>query len=102
LIVRWDDRLADRIAAENLFLDQSKERRRAAVEDLHTRFGACTPPGSFDVVENALRGSWRMACERSTLRVSITLAPTLPPKVQFIGVAPTSGEPSRSDNCSQN
>src|SRR5439155_15090083 len=32
LIVRWDDALADSIAAGNLFLDQSKDRRRAEME----------------------------------------------------------------------
>src|SRR5713226_1702016 len=31
LIVRWDDKLADSLAAENLFLDQSKDRRRAEI-----------------------------------------------------------------------
>ena len=34
LVAHWDDRLADSIAAENLFLDQTKERRRAEIEQL--------------------------------------------------------------------
>ena len=83
LVVKWDDALAERIAAGNLFLDRAKERRRAELDELHTRVGACTPGGIFDDVENALRGHWTMACERGKLRVAITLAPTLPPSVQF-------------------
>ncbi|HZR23730.1 MAG TPA: serine hydrolase domain-containing protein [Vicinamibacterales bacterium] len=88
LIIRWDDALADRIAAENLFLDQSKDRRRAAIADLRAKAGACTAPAAFDDVENALRGRWTMTCERGNIRVSITLAPTMPPRVQFLTVEP--------------
>ncbi|HEV3140202.1 MAG TPA: serine hydrolase domain-containing protein, partial [Vicinamibacterales bacterium] len=80
LVVKWDDALADTIAAENLFLDQSKDRRRKAIDDLHAQVGACTAPTSFDIVENALRGSWTMRCERGPMQVAITLAPTTPPR----------------------
>ena len=86
LITHWDDALADSIAAENLFLDQSKDRRRAEIERLHETVGACTPGSGFDVVENALRGRWTMSCEKGKLEVAITLAPTMPPKVQLLGV----------------
>jgi len=93
LIVRWDDRLADTIAAENFFLDLSKDRRRSEIEGLHTTYGACSPGGGFDFVENALRGRWTMECERGRLQVSITLAPTMPPKVQFLSVRPAPTTP---------
>ena len=99
LVVKWDDALADRIAAENLFQDQSKDRRRRAIDDLHAQVGACavpTGPTSFDVVENALRGSWTMRCERGPLQVSITLAPTTPPRVQFLSVRPGTPETARA------
>ena len=88
LIVKWDDRLADQIAAENLFLDQSKDRRRADLEHLRESTGACTPGAGFDAVENALRGRWTLTCERGTMEVAITLAPSMPPKVQFLSVRP--------------
>ncbi len=101
LVASWDDRLADSIAAENLFLDQSKDRRRAAIEGLRATVGACTPGSGFDTVENALRGSWTMSCEKGKLEVSITLAPTLPPTVQFLSVRPAPGPPPRTDACSQ-
>lgn len=86
LIARWDDQEAERIAADNLFLDHSKERRRAELEDLRSQLGACAHDEKFDVVENALRGQWTMTCERGNARASITLAPTMPPHVQFLDV----------------
>jgi CubicO group peptidase (beta-lactamase class C family) len=87
LILNWDDKRADEIAAMNLYLDRSKDRRRMEVERLRAKVGECHAPGSFDVVENWLRGQWTMKCERADLRVSITLAPTLPPRVQYLDVA---------------
>jgi hypothetical protein len=99
LIVKWDDRAADQIAAENLFLDMSKDRRRADIDRLHESVGACTPGTGFDFVENALRGRWTMTCERGKLDVSITLAPTMPPKVQFLSVRPAPASPARTGVC---
>ncbi len=99
LIVRWDDQLADRMAAENLFLDHGKARRHAEIDRLLAQVGACAPGGQFDVVENALRGQWTLACERGTLKVAITLAPTMPPRVQFLSVRPAPAAPARTDSC---
>ena len=86
LIVEWDDTRADEMAAMNLYLDRSKNRRRKEIEDLRADVGPCTAPASFDVVENWLRGTWTMRCERGDLRVAITLAPTVPPRVQHLDV----------------
>ena len=99
LVVSWDDRLADSIAAENLFLDQTKERRRAEIERLRGTVGACVPGSGFDTVENALRGSWTLNCERGKLEVAITLAPTMPPKVQFLSVRPAPNTPAPTGTC---
>ena len=88
LIQQWDDGLADRIAANNLYLDVAKDRRRRAIEELKAKHGTCRPDGAF-VAENALRGEWVMPCERGALRVAITLAPIVPPKVQFLSVRST-------------
>ena len=102
LVVKWDDAAADRIAAVNLFLDQSKDRRKAAIDALHAQVGACTAGSGFDRVENALRGDWTMTCERGTLKVAITLAPTSPPKVQFLSVsAVPPAEPDRRSGACQ-
>jgi hypothetical protein len=94
LITTWDDGLADRIAAVNLYLDQSKDRRRREIEGLRQQYGVCRVDGGFDV-ENALRGQWNMTCERGTLHVAITLAPTMPPKVQYLNVTPAPATPAR-------
>jgi CubicO group peptidase (beta-lactamase class C family) len=95
LVMRWRDDLADQIAAENLFLDRAKDRRRREIEDLRAKVGECKPPDRFDVVENALRGQWTLACERGRLNVAITLAPTMPPKVQYMTVRPAGDQPPR-------
>jgi CubicO group peptidase (beta-lactamase class C family) len=85
LITNWDDALASRIAADNLFLDESGERRAANLRDLRSKHGVCHPDGTLEP-ENALRGRWRMNCERGWLDVAITLAPTMPPRVQYLRV----------------
>ena len=84
LVGRWDDALADSIAAVNLYLDESKERRRAGIEALVRKAGGeCRRAGRLEA-ENALRGSWRMRCRHGDLRVAITLAQTVPAGVQFL------------------
>ena len=86
LVNRWDDALADSIAAMNLYLDHSRKRRRAAIEQLRREVGGeCRNEGPLEA-ENALRGSWRMRCGNGDLHVSITLAPTRPAGVQFLEV----------------
>ena len=71
------------LAADNLELDVPRARRRQEFEELRVRHGACHPDGAL-AAENALRGAWTLACERGRLRVSVTLAPTLPPRVQAL------------------
>lgn len=85
LITSWDDALANRIAADNLFLDQPADRRAARFRELASIHGACAPEPGIEA-ENALRGTWKMKCERGRLDVAITLAPTEPPTVQYLGV----------------
>jgi hypothetical protein len=102
LVIRWDDTLADRIAAKNLFLYRSRERRRKEIEGLAARVGSCAHPDGFDVVENALRGQWTMSCERGTLQVAITLAPTVPPTVQYLSVRPSPEARSSPGPCISN
>ena len=88
LITKWDDTLAKRIAADNLFLDVALDVRAARSRTLATTHGSCQPVGAIEP-ENALRGRWRMTCERGWLDVNITLAPTNPPRVQLINVQST-------------
>jgi CubicO group peptidase (beta-lactamase class C family) len=99
LVLAWDDRLADQVAAVNLFLDRSKERRRREIETLRAKVGQCQPTERFTFVENALRGTWTLACERGDLDVSVTLAPTMPPTVQYLEVTPS--RPQTRASCPQ-
>jgi CubicO group peptidase (beta-lactamase class C family) len=102
LVMNWDDKLAQSIAAENLFLDRSIDRRSAEVAAHLRRVGSCRAPAGFAYVENALRGQWILTCERGNLLVSITLAPTIPPTVQYMEAtpAPASGMVNRPAMCS--
>ena len=88
LITNWSDALADSLSAMNLYLDESKPRRRAAIEKLRLDAGDnCRPEGEL-LPLNALRGSWRLRCGTDDLRVTITLAPTEPAGVQMLQVVP--------------
>jgi CubicO group peptidase (beta-lactamase class C family) len=92
LVQRWSAPLADSLAAMNLFRDESATRREAQLARLVADAGGeCRPDGPF-VVENALRGRWRMRCTRGDLLVAITLAPTEPAGVQFLAVTPIGRE----------
>ena len=96
LVVSWDEKQADQIAAMNLYRDRSKERRRKEIDGLRAQVGSCTAPASFDSVENWLRGQWTMKCQRGDLRVSITLAPTIPPRVQYLEITPAPAGAARA------
>jgi CubicO group peptidase (beta-lactamase class C family) len=85
LIAEWDNGLASRIAADNLFMDESAESRAARFRELSAKHGVCRKASAIEP-ENALRGKWRVECERGRLDVTITLAPTMPPRVQYLGV----------------
>ena len=87
LIIKWDDSLANKIAADNLFLDVAADVRQSRWKGLAEQHGVCRP-GTSIKPENALRGEWRMTCDRGWLDVYITLAPTMPPKVQLISINP--------------
>ena len=100
LLERWDDRLADRIAAVNLFLDRSKDRRKAEFERYRAELGGCRAADGFAYVENPLRGEWLFTCDRGQLRAEVTLAPTMPPLVQHLEFkAVTPGEDSTRQIC---
>jgi CubicO group peptidase (beta-lactamase class C family) len=93
-VTNWNDALADSIAAVNLYLDESKDRRRAAIEKVRDEAGgSCRNEGPF-VAENALRGRWKMRCAKGDIAVSITLAPTEPATVQHLDVRPIAREES--------
>src|SRR4029077_3757166 len=81
LYERWDDDALADAAADNVFLDLSLERRRVACAELRE---ACGSVVSVDAprLSGALRGSWRVRCERGVLDVTVALSPAAPPLVQ--------------------
>ncbi len=81
LMSAWDDALAATLFADNLLLDSDAEHRQRAIAALVARHGPLRSDGDF-VVENWLRGQWRMVGEEGWVEVSITLSPTVPPRVQ--------------------
>jgi hypothetical protein len=84
LIDDWNDRAARNIAANNLYQDRSLELRRDDIVSLRERLGSCEQ-GELEPA-NALRGDFRMTCAGGWLDVRLTLAPTQPPKVQYLRV----------------
>lgn len=86
LVTKWDDALARRISADNLFMDEPADRRAKRHSEMMQKHGTCRAAEPINA-ENALRGDWRVPCERGWLNVSITLAPTAPvPLVQSLFV----------------
>jgi CubicO group peptidase (beta-lactamase class C family) len=79
----WDEREAANLAADNLFKDIPEEVRRTEVARLQAETGQCRPEGEIRP-ENWLRGTFRLACDRGSVDVTFTLAPTMPPKVQYL------------------
>jgi CubicO group peptidase (beta-lactamase class C family) len=86
LVAKWDDTTARELAAMNLYLDRSLERRRAEFAQLNQELGVCRSRPGYVSIENRLRGDWLFDCERGTLRASVTLSPTMPPKIQHLEV----------------
>ena len=80
----WKQPDAERIAADNLFLDRAAAERQAEIASLKKGVGQCRLDGPVRA-ENWLRGEFDLACEGSTLvRMTFTLAPTAPsPTVQY-------------------
>ncbi len=85
LLSNWDDGLADKLFAENFFLDEARNRRREEFERLGREHGQLQAEAAF-TVENALQGEWKMRGERGWCTVWIALAPTVPPRIQELEI----------------
>jgi CubicO group peptidase (beta-lactamase class C family) len=83
LVNEWSDSGLERIAAMNLLLDRSLDRRRKEFTTLREKHGACRAESEIEA-ENALRGRWTLACEQGRVRLNVTLAPTSPPAIQYL------------------
>jgi CubicO group peptidase (beta-lactamase class C family) len=84
---KWNDDEAKTLAADNFFMDSPAAERREAIDKLKKDFGACRAAETIEP-ENLLRGQFRMTCERGFVDVYFTLAPTMPPKLQYLRFAP--------------
>lgn len=80
---RWDDAEAGRIVAVNFFRDRPSEERQAEIRRLKAELGACAAAGPL-MPENWLRGQFNLTCEKGTVGVFFTLAPTAPPAIQHL------------------
>jgi CubicO group peptidase (beta-lactamase class C family) len=79
----WDVSAAAKIAANNLFLDTPEALRRSEIDRLKAKVGVCGDSTPVEP-ENWLRGNFRLNCERGTVRVTFTMAPTQPPTIQYL------------------
>jgi hypothetical protein len=76
------DVLTERPAlAMNFLMDRDSLLRNADIAKLKTELGACAAPTSPSS-DTAMSGNFELSCERGTLKVSLTLAPTAPPSLQ--------------------
>lgn len=87
LFNQWNDDTALALATESFFLDLALERRRVQFQQLRREFGPCKSVTAV-IPENALRGRWIMQCQRGTIEVFATLAPTVPPRLQYLILTP--------------
>ncbi len=91
VVQRWleggDDAEFVSAAADNFFLDSDLQHRYAALEKIRAELGAFQHVGEI-VALNALRAKWTIECERGALDVMLTLAPTMPPKLQMLNLTP--------------
>lgn len=80
---RWDEAEARQVAAMNFFLDAPFAQRQAELDVLKREVGACSAAGPV-LPENWMRGQFNLTCERGTVGVFFTLAPTEPPLLQHL------------------
>jgi len=83
LYAKWDDAEALALSTESFFLDMPLAKRREQFEKLRNDLGDCLSVTDLEP-ENALRGRWIMTCERGSIECFVTLAPIMPPRVQFL------------------
>jgi CubicO group peptidase (beta-lactamase class C family) len=85
LLNAWDDPLADRLFADNFFLDLDRDHWRSRCQQLRDAHGKLRPEQDVQP-SNWLRGTRRLRGERGWCDVWATLSPTVPPRVQMLRV----------------
>jgi CubicO group peptidase (beta-lactamase class C family) len=90
-IVSWDEKLGQEIAAENFFLDKSREDWMKLAHETLAKAGAINSIGPMKPL-NQLRGSFPMQGSNGTVNVWFTLTPEKNPKVQELTLSFTPKE----------
>jgi CubicO group peptidase (beta-lactamase class C family) len=83
LYQHWDPALAAETMLDTYFLDLDDDRRPPDLDGLLAVHGACVEVGDV-IPTGALRGRWRMTCERGAFDVKVMLGSTLPARIQFL------------------
>jgi D-alanyl-D-alanine-carboxypeptidase/D-alanyl-D-alanine-endopeptidase len=90
LYERWDPSAAAAAMLDTYFLDLDDGHRAPDFAQLHAAHGAIVALGPVTPT-GALRGQWRMTCDRGALDVEVMLGPMLPTRIQFVTVTPIDG-----------
>ena len=85
LLVRWDDALADKLFADNFFLDLDRPHWQAKLGQVRAKHGELKADGELKA-EDWLRGGWRMKGENGWCDLWLSMTPTVPPLVQKLKV----------------
>jgi CubicO group peptidase (beta-lactamase class C family) len=79
----WNVQDLKKIAAMNLLVDTPAAQREAQIQKLKSEVGECSTAGPV-MAENWMRGQFNLTCQKGTVGVFFTLAPTKPPGVQHL------------------
>ncbi len=79
----WNVEELKKIASMNLLLDIPPSQREAQIRQLKSEVGECSSASPV-IPENWMRGQFNLTCEKGTVGVFFTMAPTKPPGVQHL------------------
>lgn len=87
LLAQWDDAAADAAFAMNMDLDEPRDRRRAAVEQIAAALGPFRPdPTRPTVSESSAHLRWWMRGERGRVQLELLVTPEPLPRIQTLKV----------------
>lgn len=92
LIQQWEPALEEQLLAENFYLDRSREKRRAAIQEVLEKAGTIEAVGDMQPI-NQLRGRYTLQAENGKVNIFFTLTPEKYPKIQRLDVAFEPNEP---------
>lgn len=93
LIQGWDEKLGHEIAADNFFLDRSREDWIKEAAGQVASIGKVVSIGAIKP-QNRLRGTFPMVGEKGTLEVGFTLTPEREPKLQELNIKLAAAPPA--------